>query len=138
MMRRNKDREWHFGQESYDKENGWAFGENPIKGDRLATMCAALYKFLTRPYFGRLWVLQEWAWATNPVIVVGGNHDTSFEDLDVAAYNFLDMIASDPTLPGQIMSADTSITEVNVDLMAFPRKLSYFRHLASRGSGEVS
>ncbi|KAF2161345.1 hypothetical protein M409DRAFT_28381 [Zasmidium cellare ATCC 36951] len=134
MMRLNKDREWHFGEESYDKENGWTYGENPIRGDLLATMCAALYKFLTRPYFGRLWVLQEWAWATNPVIVVGGNHDTSFEDLDVAAYNFLDMIASDPTLPGQIVSADTSISEVNVDLIAFPRKLSYFRHLASRGS----
>ena len=61
MMRFNRDREWHFGEEFYDQHIGWTFGENPIKPDRLAKMGAALYKFLTRTYFRRLWVLQEWA-----------------------------------------------------------------------------
>lgn len=134
MMRFNRDREWHFGEEFYDQHIGWTFGENPIKPDRLAKMGAALYKFLTRTYFRRLWVLQEWAWATNPVIVVGANHDTGFEHLDTAAYNFLDMLASDPSLAGQMMRADPSLEEFDVDQLAFPRKLSYFRHLASQGS----
>lgn len=134
MMRYSQDREWHFGEESYKQETGWTFGKNRIEPERLGRMCAALYKFLTRPYFRRLWVLQEWAWASNPIIVVGSNHDTGFEDLDMAAYNFLDMLASDPSLASQMMSADPSLEEVDVNQLAFPRKLCYFRHLASRGT----
>lgn len=130
MVRINDRGEWHFGP--WSLENGSAqYGENRIPPERLAVMAAALYKFLTRAYFRRAWVLQEMAWASNPVIVVGSNWDTGFRRLDMAAYNFLSMLHHDPSLKSQIESADPSIGDLDIDQLAFPRKLFYFRHLMS-------
>lgn len=130
MMRINDKGEWHFGLWSF--EDGSAqYGENRSPPERLARMAAALYKFLTRSYFRRAWILQEMAWASNPVIVVGSNWDIGFRRLDMAAYNFLSMLHYDPSLKGQIESADPSIGDLDIDQLAFPRKLFYFRHLIS-------
>lgn len=57
MVRTNDLGEFHFGEwESTD--DGISYGKNRIKPDRLAQLCAALYKFLTRQYFRRAWILQ--------------------------------------------------------------------------------
>lgn len=134
MIRLNPDGEWHFGQWSYNPGNGPTFGENHIKPPQLARMCAALYKFVTRPYFRHSWVLQENAFASNPTIGIGTNYDTKFDQLDMAAYNFESILGNDPSMVGQILSSDASLKSVDIDQLAFPRKLFYFRHLVSRGA----
>ncbi|KAK4631911.1 hypothetical protein CLAFUW4_03548 [Fulvia fulva] len=98
MIRLNPDGEWYFGQWSYNPGNGPTFGENHIKPPQLARMCAALYKFVTRPYFRHSWVLQENAFASNPTIGIGTNYDTKFDQLDMAAYNFESILGNDPSM----------------------------------------
>jgi hypothetical protein len=49
MIRWNNEGEFHFGD--------WE-GENTIKPERLARLCVGLYRFLTRRYFRRSWILQ--------------------------------------------------------------------------------
>jgi hypothetical protein len=66
--------------------------------------------------------------------LAGNQLQIQFESLDAAAYKFLDMLHSDPSLAGQMMEVDPSIEEVDVEMLAFPRKLFYFRHLASGGA----
>ena len=48
-VRENEFNEFHFGP--------WD-GGNTMKPDRLARLCAGLYKLLTRQYFRRAWILQ--------------------------------------------------------------------------------
>jgi hypothetical protein len=49
MIRWNDEGEFHLG--------AWN-GENTIKPDQLAKLCVGLYRFLTRQYFRRSWILQ--------------------------------------------------------------------------------
>ncbi|KAF1912728.1 hypothetical protein BDU57DRAFT_558983 [Ampelomyces quisqualis] len=44
------------------------------------------------------------------------------------------MITRDPSLVGQMQAADSSL-HVDVDMIAYPRKLFYFRYLVSKGQG---
>lgn len=53
VVRFNDLGEFHFGD-----WDGSRYGENHIKPDRLIPLCVALYKFLTRQYFRRVWILQ--------------------------------------------------------------------------------
>ena len=53
VIRFNERSEFHFGD-----WDGKESGENRIKPERLARLCASLYKFLTRQYFRRVWILQ--------------------------------------------------------------------------------
>jgi hypothetical protein len=55
--------------------------------------------------------------------------------LDMAAYNFHDMLTRDPSLAGQMLAADPSLGNVSINMLAYPRKLFYFRYLVSKGSG---
>jgi hypothetical protein len=57
MVRTNDRGEFHFGDWSHT-DGKTQYGENTIKPERLAQLCASLYKFLTRPYFRRVWILQ--------------------------------------------------------------------------------
>jgi hypothetical protein len=57
MVRINESGEFHLGDwESVDGTT--SYGKNIIKPERLAKLCAALYRFLTRQYFRRCWILQ--------------------------------------------------------------------------------
>ncbi|KAF1948636.1 hypothetical protein CC80DRAFT_599520 [Byssothecium circinans] len=132
MVRTNDKGEFHFGPSEY-MDGIITYGENTITPEQLGPMCAALYKFLTRQYFRRCWVLQEVAWASNPVILAGRGTQIKFDDLDMAIYNFQDMLSRDMTLIGQMQEADPSLTAIDVNMLAFPRKLFYFRHLVSKG-----
>lgn len=71
------------------------------------------------------------AWASNPTIVARRHQSISFDDLEMAAYNFQAMLQRDMSLPGRIRAVDPSLDEVNVDLLQYPRKPFYFRHLIS-------
>jgi hypothetical protein len=45
------------------------------------------------------------------------------------------MLLRDPSLAGQMQAADPSLEKVNIDMLAYPRKLFYFRYLMSNGRG---
>ena len=100
-----------------------------IAPEELSCRCAALYLFLTRPYFRRAWVLQEIAVASNPLIVCGKRRDINFEQLDSAAYNLQDMLSRDPGLGEQMKQAAPQLPQISANELLFVRKLFYFRHL---------
>ncbi|KAF2640838.1 hypothetical protein P280DRAFT_400069, partial [Massarina eburnea CBS 473.64] len=54
--------------------------------------------------------------------------------LDKATYNLQDMLIRDSTLAGRMREADPSLTNIDINMLAFPRKLFYFRHLISGGA----
>jgi hypothetical protein len=113
-----------------DNERNFQVGHpDRIPPDKLPLHCAALYQFFMRPYFRRAWVLQEVSLASNPLIICGKNRDTSFEQLDFAAYNLRDMLIRDPTLSSKMASAIPHLDEISPDQLLFVRKLFYFRHL---------
>jgi hypothetical protein len=118
----------------FGAEGSWEIGsDDRIGPERYPRLCAALYKFLCRPYFTRVWVLQEVATGSNLYIACGNRIEFSFEQLDQAAYNLTDMMNRDPRLRRQMTEADPELEE---DLaignqLSFIRKMFYFRHLAS-------
>jgi hypothetical protein len=57
MVRINNSGEFHLGDWNY-ADGTVTYGENIIKPERLAKLCAALYRFLTKQYFRRCWILQ--------------------------------------------------------------------------------
>lgn len=129
VMRFNDRGEWHFGDWNADGPDG----ENRISPERLARMCAALYRFFMRPYFRRAWILQELAFASNPTVGVGHSLKIRYEQLDKAAYHLQDMLRSDPSLAGQMVRADRTLEKVDSRELAYVRKTFYFRHLAYNG-----
>lgn len=46
------------GEFDFGKWDGTGHGGNRIKLDRLVILCVSLYRFLTRKYFRRVWILQ--------------------------------------------------------------------------------
>ncbi|EON95709.1 putative heterokaryon incompatibility protein [Phaeoacremonium minimum UCRPA7] len=67
------------------------------------------------------------------MIACGGRFDTSLERLENSAFHLQDMIHSDPRLAGQMKSVDDTLLDVREEELSYIRKLSYFRHLESRG-----
>lgn len=134
MMKRDENGEWYApGQVS----NATSKQHDPnsfVKG------CAVLYKLLTRPYFRRIWVVQEVAVSSNPTIFCGSRVGTPFESLDTATYNLQDMLRSDPRWPQRMRElipelADTTIHEEELEYL---RVMFYFRHLHSNGNSKDS
>jgi len=52
----------------------------------------------------------------------------------MAAYNLHDMMIRDMSLMRRMEKADPSLGEVRIDVLAYSRKLFYFRHLVSHGT----
>ncbi|KIW80289.1 hypothetical protein Z517_06904 [Fonsecaea pedrosoi CBS 271.37] len=100
-----------------------------IDPGEIPRLCAALYLFLTRPYFRRAWVVQEVALASNPVISCGMRIGTEFEALETAAAHLSDMISRDPDLPQKMKDATPDLRDVDRAQLLYIRKLLYFRHL---------
>ena len=73
------------------------------------------------------------AWASNPTIVADRKLSTAFSNLDMAAYNFQDLLMRDLSLAGQMCAVDPALKDVDVDMLAYPRKVFYFRSILSRG-----
>lgn len=61
--------------------------------------------------------------------------NSSFGTLDKAAYNLLSILERDPSLVGEMQNSDHSLGVVGLRLLAYSRKLFYFRYLASKGEG---
>ncbi|OAP61966.1 hypothetical protein AYL99_04169 [Fonsecaea erecta] len=104
-----------------------------IDPGEIPRLCAALYLFLTRPYFRRVWILQEVALASFPVILCGVRSTTAFEALDTAAGNLCDMLARDPDLAEKMKESTPDLRSVDPTQLLFIRKLLYFRHLHMGG-----
>jgi hypothetical protein len=123
VMKMNSERHWDIGE------------DQKIGPDQYPRMCAALYKLLTGPYFRRAWVIQEVAFASNPLIACCAQErwDTSLRMLDKATYNLFSMLQNDPVLACQMMQAMPDI-HVDLDELSYCRKLFYFRHIISRGA----
>ncbi|KAK2031001.1 HET-domain-containing protein [Colletotrichum zoysiae] len=121
----NADRQLVIGQEG-----------NKIGPETYPKLCAALYKFLCRSYFKRIWIVQEVAISTEPLIVVDSGKAVSFGSLDAAAYNLQAMIAFNPVLRSQMAEADPELepTDLSYERLIFVRKLFYFRHLMAGGA----
>jgi hypothetical protein len=122
-----------------DSLGNWDIGRDQKIGlEVYPRLCAALYELLTRPYFHRVWILQEVAYASNPVIGCGHRFDIGFEQLVKAASNLADMLRRDYELADQMESAALGILTVCEAELLYVRKLSYFRHLISRGKSGLS
>lgn len=57
FVRINDHGEFHLGKWRFT-DDGVKYSENTIEPTKLARLCASLYKFLSRQYFQRAWVLQ--------------------------------------------------------------------------------
>jgi len=56
----------------------------------------------------------------------------------MAAYNLQDMLIRDPSLIAHMLAADPSLEHVNIEMLAYARKVFYFRYLISEGRGVIS
>lgn len=116
----------------FNDRGGFDLGVEPTELPRL---CAALYKFMSRQYFRRTWILQEVALASNPTVFAGCERAITFDTLDKAACNLHDMLTRDPAFIAQILACDDSLDELNIQNLAYARKIFYFRYLVSGGLG---
>ncbi|PVH75238.1 hypothetical protein DL98DRAFT_466792 [Cadophora sp. DSE1049] len=90
---------------------------------------AALYRFLCRPYFRRIWVAQELAAARRPYIVCGKDFIVEWKELDHATWRLMDILYSDKGLVERIYAADPSLKDIPPRELSFARRLFYLRHL---------
>ncbi|KAK0112373.1 hypothetical protein ONS96_001616 [Cadophora gregata f. sp. sojae] len=90
---------------------------------------AALYRFLCRPYFRRIWVAQELAAARRPYIVCGKDFIVEWKRLDHATWRLMDILYSDKELVDKIHAADPSLKDIPPSELSFARRLFYLRHL---------
>ncbi|KAF1912729.1 heterokaryon incompatibility protein-domain-containing protein [Ampelomyces quisqualis] len=58
VVRINDLNDFHFDDWGSSGDGGFWYGENRIEPQRLVKLCVALYRFLTREYFRRCWILQ--------------------------------------------------------------------------------
>jgi hypothetical protein len=111
------------------KDNGDWDVENP---ELFPQRLAALYRLFLRPYFRRVWAIQELAVASLPYIICGQKRVTG-DALDTAAYQFLSVLGSDARMPGKMMDANPELKSVSFHDISFVRRLFYLRHLQGRG-----
>ncbi|KAG9252296.1 heterokaryon incompatibility protein-domain-containing protein [Emericellopsis atlantica] len=126
MLNLNERWEWNIGQP----------GE--YRPEDIARLCAAAYQFLTKPYFHRVWILQEIAWASSPFAVCGVHEGFSFWQMETAARNIQDLLERDPLLARQISEALPEETTAVPEELEFIRKMSYFRFMVSKGKATFS
>lgn len=112
-----------------EKENGEWDVKNPAAFPR---QLAALYRLLLRPYFRRVWIIQELAVASLPVVICG-SRKVPANFLDNAVSLLLDILHSDSNMPGKMMAADPQLESVSFRNMSFVRRMFYLRHLQARG-----
>lgn len=97
---------------------------------------ASLYRFFQRPYFSRIWVIQELAAASHPMLMMG-DEMIQWRDLDMAAYHINDILHSDDTMAARMLAAFPNLGPIQDRDLAYVRKLFYFRHLRSRGQDGI-
>ncbi|KAH5610309.1 hypothetical protein HBI26_024640 [Parastagonospora nodorum] len=108
-------------------------GETRIKPERLAQLFGGLYKFTTRHYFRRSWILQEISWASDPSILTDGKMAVTFDMLDRAVYHLHDLLTRDLSLAARMQAVNPSLGTVDIKMLGYPRTIYYFRYLLSNG-----
>lgn len=103
--------------------------------DLLPGQLASLYKFFQRPYFRRIWVVQELAAASHPTLIIG-KEMVQWRDLDMAAYHLNDILHRDDTMGARMHAAVSNLGPIDDRDLAYVRKLFYFRHLRVRGRAD--
>ncbi|KUJ14923.1 HET-domain-containing protein [Mollisia scopiformis] len=119
----------NWGPYTVKEDDEWKITPIPDLPQRLA----ALYRLFLRPYFRRIWVIQELAVANLPSVYCG-KKKAAWSQLDMAAYHLLDILHRDRTMPARMMAADPLLKSVSDQDIWFVRKLFYFRHLRSRNA----
>jgi hypothetical protein len=61
--------------------------------------------------------------------------NTRFAALDSATYNLHDMLTRDPSLIAHMQAEHPTLELFDIKMLAYPRKLFYFRYLISNGNG---
>ncbi|KAI8207356.1 hypothetical protein KHU50_010642 [Colletotrichum sp. SAR 10_65] len=128
----------HVGEHSDETDTALYFvkpmDQLKIEMNEKAARYAAFYKFMCRPYFRRVWVVQEVAISSDPAVVFDNRKAVAFGSLDAAAYNLQAMISFNPILRTQMMRADSQLYQfgLSYDELIFIRKTFYFRHLIAR------
>ncbi|KAM3079861.1 hypothetical protein ACMFMF_003282 [Clarireedia jacksonii] len=98
---------------------------------------AALYRFLIRPYFRRIWVCQELAVSTRPLLFCGHRY-VEWYRLDLAAYHLVNVLTRDRSMTRSMMASDPQLKSVSENDVSFVRRLFYFRHLIGQGANSIS
>ncbi|KAH7333240.1 heterokaryon incompatibility protein-domain-containing protein [Rhexocercosporidium sp. MPI-PUGE-AT-0058] len=124
----------HFSAGNILFERGWLEVKNREDFPR---RLAALYRFLLRPYFRRIWVAQELAAARRPYIICGKDFIVEWKRLDHATWRLLDILYSDKDLTERIYAADPSLKNVPHSELSFVRRLFYLRHLRHGRTDEI-
>lgn len=118
----------------YTVKEGDEWKINPIPD--LPRRLAALYCFLSRPYFRRIWVVQELAVANLPSLYCGKKR-AAWRQLDKAAYHLIAILNSDKTMPAQMIAANPTLNSISIEQISFIRRMFYFRHLRSKNADSI-
>jgi hypothetical protein len=121
------DEDGNWGPYTVKEGDTWKITPIPDLPRRLA----ALYRFFSRWYFRRIWVIQEIAVANFPSIYCGKKR-AAWSDLDRAAYHLTDILNRNKTMSARMLAADPTLKSVSYKTISFVRRLFYFRHLRSK------
>ncbi|KAF7536165.1 hypothetical protein G7054_g4760 [Neopestalotiopsis clavispora] len=102
-----------------------------------ATACAALYRLLTRPYFQRVWIIQEIALASAPTIMCGSRVWGEVDALAQAGYQLQYMMSVDPDLMHEMNAVLRQATAIDLEKIDNFRKLQYFPRLLRDHDNEL-
>ncbi|CZR57678.1 uncharacterized protein PAC_07567 [Phialocephala subalpina] len=118
----------------YNRKEGDEWKITPIPD--LPRRLAALYRFFLRPYFRRIWVIQELAVAALPSLLCG-KKQAAWRNLDTATYHLIDILHRSNKMPAQMIAADPALASVSDREISFIRRLFYFRHLRSKNADDL-
>jgi hypothetical protein len=82
------------------------------RSDEFPRRLAAFYRFLQRPYFRRIWVIQELAGSSHPTITCGKDM-MNWSDLDRVAYHLIDVLHRDHSMRSRMIESDPCLDSVS-------------------------
>ncbi|TVY24436.1 Heterokaryon incompatibility protein 6,OR allele [Lachnellula hyalina] len=130
VLHLNKDGSW--GPYTVKEGDEWKITPIPDLPRRLA----ALYCFFSRPYFRRIWVVQELAVANLPSLYCGKKR-AAWRQLDMAAYHLIAILNGDRTMPAKMMAVNPTLNSISIEEISFIRRMFYFRHLRSKNADSI-
>lgn len=116
----------------HDENGNWTFSRETDLA-AVPALCAALYRFLSRPYFQRIWILQELSVATVNSVMCGKRVDITFEQLYRASSNLASMLDQDHKLAREVDASYYHKQDAATDPLAYITKIFLFKTLISKG-----
>ena len=123
-----------------DKDGNWFANKDrkQYTKEELPRLCAALYKLLLRPYFRRVWMIQEVTFASNPTVLCGAKGALPLRSLDSAATNLQLMLSQDHSLLVETQKLLLpEIKAISYNELDYVRILFFFRHAESGGESSL-